>query len=131
MNEVISNTLTAATAAARSSSQGTSVKANGEDPAQVGKILPPEPVPSSDQKASGPAMPDESLENVVAKMNDYFQNEQRNLEFNVDDDAGLTVIRVVDRESGDLIRQIPEDIFLRLAKQAREHEPIQLISVQG
>lgn len=74
---------------------------------------------------------DVKLKEVVAQMNDFIQREQRDLSFSVDEASGSTVIRVLDRESGDVIRQIPEEVFLRLAREAKEREAIQLINVQG
>lgn len=134
MNEVIANQQSVAAVRASSlggAGQGSTGKAGGAGAAQAGNVLPPEQVQPVAQSSSEPVVPDEPIESVVSKMNDYFQLERRDLRFNVDEDSGLTVIRVVDRKTGDLIRQIPEDIFLQLARQAKEHEPVQLINVQG
>lgn len=132
MNEVIANKQVAAIAAARASSLGASGQgvATGEA-GKTGKNLPPDQAQPAAQASSEPVVRDEPLDNVVAQMNEHFQMEQRDLRFNVDEESGLTIIRVVDRKTGDLIRQIPEDIFLQLARQVKEHEPIQLINVQG
>ncbi len=133
MNEVIASKQVAAIATARASSLGASeqggVVTGGAG--KTGKALPPDQTQPAAQASSEPVVREEPLENVVAQMNEYFQMEQRDLRFNVDEESGLTIIRVVDRTTGDLIRQIPEDIFLQLARQAKEHEPIQLINVQG
>jgi flagellar protein FlaG len=37
----------------------------------------------------------------------------------------------VDSESGDLIRQIPEEIFLELARKVKEHGEINLFNATG
>lgn len=42
------------------------------------------------------------------------------LSFAVDDDTGKTVINIVDSESGEVIRQIPQDGLLKLRKQMGE-----------
>lgn len=73
----------------------------------------------------------EKVSQAVAQMNEFIQNEQRDLHFSIDEGSGHTVVRVVDRESGELIRQIPNEIFLRLAEEARQNEPLHLISVHG
>ena len=45
------------------------------------------------------------------------QTFSRNLEFSVDEAAvGKTVVKVVDRETGDMIRQIPSEEALAIAK---------------
>lgn len=56
------------------------------------------------------------LEEAVRELNGYVQNVQRNLQFNVDEDSGHTVIRVVDSETDEVIRQIPSEEVLTLAK---------------
>lgn len=73
----------------------------------------------------------EQISQAVAQMNEYIQSEQRDLQFSVDDASGQTIVRVTDRESGELIRQIPNEVFLTLAEQARKNEAIHLISANG
>lgn len=43
---------------------------------------------------------------------------QRNLEFSVDTDSGRDVVKVLDGESGDVIRQFPSEDVLKLARAA-------------
>ncbi|ODS24479.1 hypothetical protein AB835_03280 [Candidatus Endobugula sertula] len=71
------------------------------------------------------------IEQAVTEINEYVQLVQRDLHFSVDKDSGLTVVRVRDKESGELIRQIPEDIFLSLAQNLRENQTIRLFDVHG
>jgi len=42
------------------------------------------------------------------------------LSFNLDEESGQTIIRVVDSESGELIRQIPSEEALAIAHQLRD-----------
>lgn len=39
-----------------------------------------------------------------------------NLQFSIDDDTGQTIVRVTDRQTGELIRQIPSEELVELAK---------------
>lgn len=71
------------------------------------------------------------INQAVIELNNYVQNEQRDLLFSVDDGSGSVVVKVVDRDSGELIRQIPNDIVLDLAARARENEAIQLVNMYG
>ncbi len=73
---------------------------------------------------------DESVENAVSKLNEYVQNTSRTLNFQVDDDSGKTVIKVYDRESDQLIRQIPNELVLELARRLNEEEPSLLFEAQ-
>lgn len=71
------------------------------------------------------------LEQAVTKMNDFIQMESRDLHFSIDDDSGHTVVRVLDRGTGETIRQIPNEDFLEMARHARSNDQVHLISVHG
>ena len=45
------------------------------------------------------------------------QNQKRALHFSVDEGSGRTVIRVIDPETAEVIRQIPPEEVLNLARQ--------------
>jgi flagellar protein FlaG len=91
-----------------------------------GKELPPQPGVVASEEAKKI-----DIEQAVTEINDYVQTVQRDLHFSVDKDSGLTVIRVRDKESGELIRQIPEDIFLSLAQNLKDNQPIHLFDAHG
>lgn len=76
-------------------------------------------------------MAPESLEIEVKKLNDFVQTVQRDLQFSVDEDLDRTVIKVVDSASGDLIRQIPDDVFLELARSLKEEGKVNLLDTLG
>lgn len=69
-----------------------------------GTAVPAEPV------ASGP-----TLSQAVRNLNEYVQSINREIRFSVDEDSGMTVVKVVDPNSGDVIRQIPADEVLAVA----------------
>lgn len=79
-------------------------------------------------KASGSSQPvqpassvsKEEVKAAVEQMKDFAQVMSRQLQFDVDDDSGRTVIRVLDKDSGDVIRQIPSEEMLALARQMKE-----------
>lgn len=86
---------------------------------------------SPQQAVEKPAVTEAVVHQAVAEINAYIQNEQRDLRFSVDDASGDVVVRVVDRETGDLIRQIPNEIVIDLAAKARDNEPFQLLNMYG
>jgi len=45
---------------------------------------------------------------------------QRDLDFNIDDSTGQVVVKVIDSESGKLVRQIPSKELLELAERFEE-----------
>ncbi len=59
---------------------------------------------------------EESLNDAVKQLNQYVQSINRNLEFNIDNDSGETIVKVIDSETEELIRQIPNEEALRIAK---------------
>jgi flagellar protein FlaG len=52
------------------------------------------------------------LDNKVAQLNDYMQNLNRSLQFQVDEQSGDTVIKVIDSETRETVRQIPSQEVL-------------------
>ena len=58
----------------------------------------------------------ERLEDSVSQLKDLVQSVQRDLQFSIDDFSGRTVITVLDSKTEEIIRQIPSDEVLALAK---------------
>ncbi|WP_320822706.1 flagellar protein FlaG [Reinekea sp.] len=70
------------------------------------------------------------LNKAVTQLNDYVQSTERKLEFQVDNDSGQTVVKVYDKISEELIRQIPNEEALTLAQRLNQDEPLMLFSAQ-
>ncbi len=64
----------------------------------------------------------ESIEKIAADLQKFVQSMGRDLNFSVDETTGYHVVRVVDQSTGELIRQLPSDELLKLA---REFEQLQ------
>lgn len=62
----------------------------------------------------------EALEKVVSQLNAYIQNTQRDVDFSVDDSTGRVVVRVIDSESEQVIRQIPSEDMLAISRHLLE-----------
>ncbi len=58
----------------------------------------------------------ERLEDSVSQLKNLVQSVQRDLQFSIDDFSGRTVITVLDSKTEEIIRQIPSDEVLALAK---------------
>ena len=56
----------------------------------------------------------EKMQETASRLNEITQKIQRNLEFSVNEDSGDVVISVVDRETNEVIRQIPEEHVLAI-----------------
>jgi flagellar protein FlaG len=85
----------------------------------------------NDEMAEQAVLSSEKVSQAVAEMNKFIQSEQRNLSFSIDEGSGVTVVKVIDRSTGELIRQMPNQTFLDLAESARKYESLNLISVYG
>lgn len=77
------------------------------------------------------AINEQRVAEAVEQLNDFVSAMQRDIFFKIDDEAGKVVISVVDRASEEIIRQIPEEIALRLAKNLKEHGDLILIKQQA
>lgn len=78
----------------------------GKDVARSGQSLPPraEPTPPAD------------MAGAVHKLNELMAERQRNLSFHVDEASGRTVITVRDATTSEVVRQIPAEEVLVLAR---------------
>lgn len=62
----------------------------------------------------------QGLEKVVSQLNAYIQNTQRDVDFSVDNSTGRVVVRVIDSESEEVIRQIPSEEMLAISRHLLE-----------
>ncbi|NOT11436.1 MAG: flagellar protein FlaG [Methylococcaceae bacterium] len=74
---------------------------------------------ATDAKVKGPK-DDVNLKKAVDDLNGYIQNVQRNLQFSIDEDSGTMVVKVIDSKTEKVIRQIPNEETLRLARSLSE-----------
>jgi len=76
---------------------------------------------AAQSETTGTAEPVQVDSKLVAQaievLNQMAESQQRDLKFSVDQPSGRTVIRVFDSTSQELIRQIPGDAVLTLARQ--------------
>ncbi len=56
----------------------------------------------------------QQLERVAQQLQDFVGDLNRNIEFSVDEDSGRDVIKVIDKDSGDLLKQYPSEEVLTL-----------------
>jgi len=62
----------------------------------------------------------EKLDHSVRNLNDFVQSVKRNLQFSIDNDSGRTVVKVIDADTDKVIRQIPSEEVLSMAKRLEE-----------
>jgi len=79
------------------------------------------PVQSVAAEASSPPVDEQQLEQMVENLNEAVQAVHRQLQFNVDQESGKTIIRVVDAESKETIREIPSEEVLKMQKRLEQY----------
>src|SRR3982751_3886299 len=68
------------------------------------------------------------LEAAVKEVNASLESRSVGLRFDIDKELGRVIVKVVDRESGDVIRQIPTEEVVRIAKVLQGKAPGLLVS---
>lgn len=79
---------------------------NGSTPVAQQVVQKPAPAPSAEEVREAAGKINKVLQSLVSS----------NLQFSVDQDSGQTIVRVVDTETKDVIRQIPNEEALAIAK---------------
>lgn len=100
-------------------SQSSSVATQLRDsPAVVAPQVAAPSVPANVVRPADSAVSQEQVKNAVAKVNEVVQNMTNgsNLEFTVDKETNINVIKVVDKETNETIRQFPSEEILAIAK---------------
>jgi flagellar protein FlaG len=69
-------------------------------------------------------VPLRDLKAASAEIERFVRSAGRSLQFRVDDDSGRVVVSVRDAETGELIRQIPSDAALRIAKSIQQEQAV-------
>jgi len=75
---------------------------------------------SVEEKNGATAVSVETANSAAQAFKSFVQDIQRNLDFSVDDSSGQVVVKVIDGESGKLIRQIPSEELLRLSERLED-----------
>lgn len=113
--------------AARKDSPVSTGSARSSEPTSVNKTDKTSNISSANQaesKADTKAttqVSNEQLEAAASTMSDYAKSMNRNLDFTIDEDSGQTVIKIIDTESDEVIRQIPNEDALEMAKRMQEY----------
>jgi flagellar protein FlaG len=79
----------------------------------------PQPPPLLPANAQQPVS-DKVLKQVAQEVNDYLKSSKSSLQFEVDGKSKQVVVRIVDSETKEVIRQMPPEYVLRLAEDARQ-----------
>lgn len=84
------------------------------------KVLPTLADNNEQQKRNNSLETDFQIENALAEISEFVQNNNRQLNFSVDEGSQKNVIKVTDSGTGEVIRQIPSEEVLRLSERLRD-----------
>ncbi|WP_137164538.1 flagellar protein FlaG [Pseudomonas asiatica] len=62
----------------------------------------------------------QDLESAVSAIQDFVKASERQLDFSIDDSTGQVVVKVIARQSGEVIRQLPSEVALKLAENLKD-----------
>ncbi len=78
---------------------------------------PPRPPPPPAQKSEARDEPDaKTVRDAVERVKKFVESAASDVQFSVDEDSGIRVIKVVDKETKEVIRQMPSKEVVELAK---------------
>lgn len=86
-------------------------KTKSSDPVAPVRVVDAAPEAKSSEQQN-----DNQVKAAAAEIQDFFQSVKRNLEFSVDESSGKVVVKVIASDSGEVVRQIPNEEVLKLAE---------------
>lgn len=78
-------------------------------------VRSPSGAPKTDPAAADQQQDSKALDSAVSDIQSFVQGIRRNLNFSIDDATGEVVVKVIDAESGKVVRQMPSEEVLKLA----------------
>jgi flagellar protein FlaG len=91
-----------------------------EQPVKVSDVVENNATVTDAKQAISVPLSAEQLEKVAQQLQDFVGEMNRGLEFTVDKDSGRDVIKVIDKNSGDLVKQYPSEEVLSLVAKLSE-----------
>jgi len=89
----------------------------------VGNSAAPAPVAAAGAKSNTQASDKASaqtLQQAVGSLQESMDIKHQGLDFSVDEETGIQVVKVVARDSGEVIRQLPSEVVLKLAQSLKD-----------
>lgn len=74
----------------------------------------------NNQEVTAQPLEREQLEQMAQQLQEFMGEMNRSLQFQVDEDSGRDVIKVLDKDTGDIIKQYPSEEVLNLVSKLSE-----------
>ena len=108
------NSAASSAGAMQSVSQAPQALNTKSDAEVVAQVATTEIKPSSVSETSQPAR--EAVAKAAADLQEFVKSMGRNLNFSVDETTGYHVVKVVNPDTGELIRQLPSEELLKISR---------------
>jgi flagellar protein FlaG len=108
------NSAASSAGAMQSVSQAPQALNTKSDAEVVAQVATTEIKPSSVNETSQPAR--EAVAKAAADLQEFVKSMGRNLNFSVDETTGYHVVKVVNPDTGELIRQLPSEELLKISR---------------
>lgn len=89
-----------------------------QEKAKAAKPAPPSPPSSREERGKEPSA--QALEAATRDLQDFLQQSPSDLMFQVDESSGRTYFKIVDAKTKEVIRQVPSEEILAMARKLRE-----------
>jgi len=77
---------------------------------------------SSETEDKSASVTEQELQKAVERLKDHVQNLDREFHFNVDKETGDVVVKVVNPENNQVVRQIPSEELLKLVQRLEQNK---------
>lgn len=84
--------------------------------AQAAKVIELRPAAATEPAKELPPAEMAELEKAVENLNQALQDIKRELRFSVDDDTGRTIVKVINADTDEVVRQIPSEQLLNAVR---------------
>lgn len=72
--------------------------------------------PQKQENGNNPSPSREEVDQAVKRLTDFVSPNQAEINFSVDESSGIRVVKIVDRNSNEVIRQMPSEEAVALAR---------------
>ena len=101
---------------------GTSKPADQQGTEQVtAKVKPEDFTQKIHESKESEASTDADVKQAVTRLNQYVQSIERELNFSIEKETGKTIVKVIDSHTNEVIRQLPSETAIAIAKQVKEN----------
>ena len=88
---------------------------------QAAEVVELRPAGNEQPARELPAAEMAELEKAVDDLNQALQDIKRELRFSVDDDTGRTIVKVINADTDEVVRQIPSEQLLKAVRYMQQH----------